>query len=786
MLTSLNTQQCHAVTLDNQHALILAGAGSGKTKVLTTRIAWLVQQGMASPYSILAVTFTNKAAKEMQERLAHTLPFNVRSMFIGTFHGLCHRMLRLHAKDAGLSSDFQIMDMQDQASFIKKMLKEQNIGSDSFDPKLLIQFINQAKERGERSHEVPLSKDRFNGKLIALYKHYEDLCQKQSLLDFAELLLRCDELLTKNIHILEHYQNRFKYILIDEFQDTNNLQYIWLKRFYKAEHSVYFAVGDDDQSIYSFRGARVKNMQDYQQEFNVQQLIRLEQNYRSHGHILKCANTLIDNNERRLGKNLFTSAGDGEKIKLYSAMRDDLEASWVANHIIQAIDKGCKAQNIAILYRNNAQSRTLEHTLFKHHIPYKVYGGLRFFERAEIKNAIAYLQLMDNLAQNVSFLRVVNFPTRGIGNKSLEQLQELASHLDINLCDAYTHLSGRSRANIEQFIHIITDLQQQAQQLSLADSIQYMLNSSGLLAHYTQDKEDEDRLNNLKELVTAAHRFYEEEGLPHDIKAKDIIDAQELELQHLPPNMTPLRLFLSYASLESGDSGEQNGVQLMTIHASKGLEFDYVFITGAEEGLFPNETNASAIEDIEEERRLMYVAITRARKNLHISCAQSRMMYGQTVFNRSSRFLQELPEENIHWLSPKQKSNIPNAYAGVYNDGMNQEEDIFSYAQHAEQGKYNSKRTYKNTNTNDMTSWVQGQKKDIVEANNIAQKLQARSNTSFQGLKIGKRVFSTKFGEGAVQSIEGDDDNAIARIQFKRHGVKMLNIAMANLEVLDD
>lgn len=763
-LNNLNPHQLQAVTLINEHALILAGAGSGKTKVLTTRIAWLINQRLASPYSILAVTFTNKAAKEMQERLASMVDINVKAMFIGTFHGLCHRILRLHAKEAGLSNDFQILDMQDQLSFIKKILKEKDIDEDTLAPKTLINFINQAKERGERSHQVSMLQDKFNGKLINLYKHYEDSCQKQNLLDFAELLLRCDDLLTYNQALRQHYQERFKYILIDEFQDTNTLQYTWLKRF-RGLDNIFFAVGDDDQSIYSFRGARVKNMRDFEQEFEVKHLVKLEQNYRSDGNILKCANTIIDYNSARLGKNLFTQSSEGEKVKIYSASSDSIEASWVAQYITSIIDSGTKAQDIAILYRSNAQSRVFEHTLFKQHIPYKVYGGLRFFERAEIKHAIAYLQLVDNLSQQVSMLRVINFPPRGIGAKAIEQLQDLANNLDINLVDAYPHLQGKARVNIHNFVEIIKDIQSQAMNLNLADTIEYMLAKSGLIHHYETEKEGQDRVNNLKELISAAHSFYIEEKLPHDCSSLGMLDTKELELEYLPPNVNPLRLFLSYAMLESGET-QQQGVQLMTIHASKGLEFDSVFITGLEEGLFPNEGNANNQDSMEEERRLMYVAITRARKNLFLTCSQSRMLYGRISFNRSSRFLDELPVENTKWLSPKNSRSKSNDFDNS---------DIYNYADQAQT----------------MPFWMQNklkEKQDMNETNAMAQKLAIKHTKIIQHdkiFKINTNVFSTKFGEGTIVSIEGESEKALAKIRFKKHGDKILNLAMANLSVID-
>jgi DNA helicase II / ATP-dependent DNA helicase PcrA len=781
ILNNLNTAQYDAVTLNNQHSLILAGAGSGKTRVLTTRIAWLLQQNMASAYSILAVTFTNKAAKEMQERLAAMVDFNIKPMFIGTFHSLCHRLLRLHAKEAGLNADFQILDTQDQQSLIKRILKQNSI---DIEPKLIINFINVNKEKALRSHQIDITQDRFNGKLINLYYLYEQECQKDNLVDFAELLLRCDDLFTNNETIRQHYQNRFKYILIDEFQDTNTLQYQWLKRF-KSIDNVFFAVGDDDQSIYSFRGARVKNMYDYQREFSVQKIIKLEQNYRSNTNILECANAIIKNNISRIGKNLFTEVGDGEKVKIYSANSDDLEVHWITKNIINLIDNGQKAIDIAVLYRSNAQSRLFEHVFFKEQIPYKVYGGVRFFERAEIKHALAYLQLIDNIGQNISFTRVVNFPARGIGEKTIQTLQEAAKNLDLSLADAYDNLPARSKASIYKFIELIDNIKNQAKDMNLADLIEFMLNQTGLMAHYKLDaKENEERINNLKELISAAHSFYTEENIPHSYAAFDNLDAINISNENIPPNTTALRLFLSYAMLESGgsDAENKNCIQLMTIHASKGLEFNNVFLTGLEEGLFPNTNNSTTEESIEEERRLMYVAITRARQNLHISCSQMRMLYGQTSFNRPSRFLDELPEDNIEWTSPKIKSRNYSSsshsmsnYSKKYNS--NDIFDSYSQIQHSD--------TYENQ---PPFSFAQKQKEtrdDMAHSNALGQKIAAnKANT--HSLNIGVKVFSTKFGEGIVKAIEGSGENSLAKIKFNKHGDKVLNIMLANLQLLEE
>ncbi len=766
ILSSLNPAQKQAVTLNNEHALILAGAGSGKTKVLTTRIAWLINQNLASAYNILAVTFTNKAAKEMQHRLSHMLDFNSKAMFIGTFHSLCHRILRIHASSAGLSNDFQIIDMADQLSFIKKLLKQHNINEDEIEAKTLANFINQAKERGERSFNAPISQDKFGGKLINLYKFYEEATQKENILDFSELLLRCDELLENNQNLREHYQQRFKYVLIDEFQDTNSLQYAWLKKFRGTENT-FFAVGDDDQSIYSFRGARVKNMHDYEIEFNVKYLIKLEQNYRSQQYILHCANTIISNNSTRLGKNLFTVKTDGEKVKVYVAPNDTLEAGWIGQHITSLVDNGSKLNEIAILYRSNAQSRIFEHVLFKEHIPYKVYGGLRFFDRAEIKHALAYLQLIDNLEQNLAMLRVINFPPRGIGAKSIENLQDIATNLDVSLSQAYMHLPPKASNNIHNFINLIKDMQFKAQSLNLIDAIEYMLDKSGLLDYYSNEKEGEDRINNLKELMSAAHSFYTEEKISLTTSCLDKISYNTDEFNATENSITPLRLFLSYAMLDNSSTDNASAVQLMTIHASKGMEFEHVFISGVESNLFPNSNNSYG-DNLEEERRLMYVAITRARYNLFITAAQSRMLYGKTSFNKYSQFINELPDDSIKWLSPKPNHNLRSN--GQY-----------------ERNNYNDDESNQNYKHNNYTNYYEYKqhtqyKNDSNEANEFANKIANKVNLN-NPFKVGVKVISPKFGDGVIKSIQGNGDETLVNIKFNKYGDKILNLAMANLQI---
>ncbi len=671
LLHNLNPEQLAAVTLPAQSALILAGAGSGKTRVLTTRIAWLIQSGQVSPSGLLAVTFTNKASKEMTARLSAMLPINTRGMWLGTFHGLCNRLLRAHHRDAGLPQTFQILDTSDQLSVIKRLLKANNIDDEKYPPRNLMYFINSAKDQGLRADKVE-AHDPHERKMVELYQIYDDQCQREGVVDFAELLLRCYELLSRNQPLREHYQARFKHILVDEFQDTNDLQYKWLKLM-AGPHNAVFAVGDDDQSIYAFRGANVGNMAAFEREFKVENLIKLEQNYRSHGHILDSANMLIANNSKRLGKNLRTDAGHGEPVRIQEVTSDLEEARWIIEEAKSLIRDGWAHNEIAVLYRSNAQSRVIEHALFSAGIPYKVYGGQRFFERAEVKHAIAYLQLMDNLHNDSAFLRVVNFPTRGIGARALEQLQDAAKQYDVSLYSAVPYVAGKAGSALNGFIKLIEGARFETQNLPLPEMVKIVLDASGLIPHYQTEKEGADRVENLEQVVSAAALFVAEEGFGHDAPAflgpkaqpmagAAITTADGIEIfdadAALPAVMSPLSAFLSHASLEAGDNQAQAGqdaLQMMTVHSAKGLEFDAVFITGLEEGLFPHENSAKEEGGVEEERRLMYVAITRARKRLYMSFSQTRMLHGQIRYNVKSRFFDELPEESLKWLSPQVK-----------------------------------------------------------------------------------------------------------------------------------
>lgn len=705
ILSGLNNKQLEAVTLPQQSALILAGAGSGKTRVLTTRIAWLIQTGQVSPMGLLAVTFTNKAAKEMLTRLTAMLPINTRGMWAGTFHGLCNRLLRAHYREAGLPSTFQILDTADQLSSIKRLMKVLNVDDEKYPPKQVQGYINSCKEEGLRAHAVD-AYDAHSQKLREIYEEYDKQCNREGVADFAELLLRCYELLERDAHLRSHYQSRFQYILVDEFQDTNRLQYQWLKLLAGVNNCL-FAVGDDDQSIYAFRGARVGNMRDFEQDFNVQNIVKLEENYRSHSNILDAANAIISHNKNRLGKNLWTSAGKGEPVRIYEAYNDTDEAQFIVDEVNMLQNEGTALGDIALLYRSNAQSRILEHTLFSANIPYRVYGGLRFFERAEIKHSLAYMRLIANANDDTALLRVINFPARGIGARSLEQLQEIARNQGISLWAAATQATGK----IAQFVSLIREMIDQAYGISLAEVAELATTMSGLKAHYQNDKEGEDRIANLEELVTAAVAFSNQAFGNHN-NVEEEVDI--------------MTQFLNHASLEAGEHQADVGreaLQLMTVHAAKGLEFNAVFISGVEEGLFPHEQSMYENSGLEEERRLMYVAVTRARQRLYLSYAQSRMLHGQVRYGIPSRFLDEIPEELLKRL--------------------------------------NSKPTEKNYATGGN--------------------YQASSTNNYP-YKIGQSVRHSKFGEGVVVSYEGNASNLVIKINFGREGLKSLAMEYAKLE----
>jgi DNA helicase II / ATP-dependent DNA helicase PcrA len=738
LLRGLNPEQLAAVTLPPEPALILAGAGSGKTRVLTTRIAWLITTGQVSPGGVMAVTFTNKAAKEMLARLSTMLPIPVRGMWVGTFHGLCNRFLRAHWKLAGLPQSFQILDMQDQLSSVKRVIKAMQLDEERFVAKQVSTFIAGAKDEGLRPGDIE-RRDEHTRRLAEIYQAYEEQCQREGSVDFAELMLRTVELMRDNAALREHYQRRFRHILVDEFQDTNRLQYRWLKLFAAAGDertgvppAGVLAVGDDDQSIYAFRGALVGNMADFEREFAVRQVIKLEQNYRSHSNILDTANALIARNTRRLGKNLRTDAGAGEPVRVFEAPSDFAEAQWFVEEAQQLHREGTPRAEIALLYRSNAQSRVLESALFNASIPYRVYGGLRFFERAEIKHALAYLRLIENPNDDTSFLRVVNFPTRGIGARTIELLQDAARGAQGSLMHGVGAVAGKAGGHLAAFAALIGSMRGATKGLTLREIIEHVLEASGLEAFYRADRDGQDRLENLAELVNAAEAFVTIEGfgkdavaMPVDEQAKAAPDAVTGEI------MSPLAAFLTHAALEAGDNqaeAGQDAIQLMTVHSAKGLEFDCVFITGLEEGLFPHENSAAERDGLEEERRLMYVAITRARRRLYLSFSQTRMLHGQTRYNVKSRFVDELPEDTLKWLTPRHGGFAAFAGAG----------------------------------------------RDFVSPPTVPK-------ASSHGLRPGQGVFHGKFGEGVIVTLEGSGADARAQVSFRRHGSKWLALAIARL-----
>lgn len=714
-LAGLNPEQLEAATLPHQSALILAGAGSGKTRVLTSRIAHLIQTGQASPAGILAVTFTNKAAKEMLTRLGAMLPINTRGMWIGTFHGLCNRLLRAHHREAGLPAQFQILDSADQLGAIKRLLKALNVDDEKYPPKQLQHFINNTKDQGLRAKDVE-AYDPYTRKQQELFAAYDEQCQREGVVDFAELLLRSYELLSRDAALRAHYQSRFRHILVDEFQDTNRLQYLWLKQLAGPDAAV-FAVGDDDQSIYAFRGARVGNMQDFERDFGVEKVIKLEQNYRSHGNILDAANALIRHNRGRLGKTLWTAESTGEPIRLYEAANDQEEAQFIVDEARALKREGVDFAQIALLYRSNAQSRVLEHALFNAGIPYRVHGGLRFFERQEVKHALAYLRLIGNTDDDGALMRVINFPARGIGARSLEQLQEIARQNQSSLWQAAKsgQLGGKAGSSIGAFLELIRAMQDTCEGLPLPEQIEHMLAQSGLVAHYQAEKDGADRVDNLNELVNAAVGFVNE-------NEDDSLTA-----------------FLTHAALEAGEHQAEAGsdaLQLMTVHAAKGLEFHAVFLSGLEEGLFPHDNARNEADGVEEERRLMYVAITRARRRLYLSLAQSRMLHGQFRYGLASRFLSEIPENLLKRINPALKASRPYPQSVADN-----------WAARPEPAKPSA------------------YERSMIDS----------------PWHVGQNVAHAKFGAGVIVNCEGSGADARVQVKFRNAGVKWLALEYAKL-----
>jgi DNA helicase-2/ATP-dependent DNA helicase PcrA len=750
LLANLNPEQLEAVTLPHQSALILAGAGSGKTRVLTTRIAWLLATGDATPLSVLAVTFTNKAAKEMLVRLSTMTPIKLRGMWIGTFHGLCNRMLRAHYRDAELPQTFQILDTQDQLALIKRLYKAHNIDDERFPPRQLQYFIADTKEKGLRPNQVETGDD-IARRQVEHYALYDAMCQREGVVDFAELLLRSYELLIRHDGIREHYRRRFAHILVDEFQDTNALQYKWLKLL-AGERTAAFAVGDDDQSIYAFRGANIANMQHFERDFARGEmpvrLIKLEQNYRSHGNILDAANALIKHNRARLGKNLWTSDDKGALVRALAAPSDIDEAAFIVDVAKSLAADGLALSEVAVLYRSNAQSRVLEHALFNAAIPYRVYGGMRFFERAEVKHALAYLRLIATPDDDGAFLRIVNFPPRGIGARTLETLTEAARVHGTSLWQAAIAggAGGKVHASIRAFVMLVESMRRDTAPLSLAEVVAHVNAASGLVAHYQKERDGQERLDNLEELVNAAGSFLREADLAVDAPIQSSADAGTGDSAESGAT-DPLTAFLTHAALEAGDTQAAEGrpaMQLMTVHAAKGLEFHTVFISGLEEGLFPHENSLNEMDGVEEERRLMYVAITRAKRRLYLTQAQSRMLHGQVRYHIASRFFDELPSELLQWLSPRRRS-----VGAIDVDRAEWGERVAAITPGSSAGNKPSTPSGRDAGT---------------------------------GWRIGQSVRHAKFGLGIIIDAEGRGGDARVQVNFRDAGVKWLALEYAKLE----
>ena len=724
LLDGLNDKQREAVAAPIGNYLVLAGAGSGKTRVLTHRIAWLIGVENVPESNILAVTFTNKAASEMRHRIESTLfqtsNHSMFGMWVGTFHSIANRLLRSHYLDADLPQDFQIMDSEDQVRLLKRLLKLHNIDEKHFPPKHVAWYINAQKDKGNRAKDIEHHNDLNEKKLVEIYQLYQEACDRAGLLDFAELLIRTYEMLKKKPLILQRYQQRFQHILIDEFQDTNNIQYD-LIRLLAGDSGKVMIVGDDDQSIYGWRGAQVENIQKFLKDYPKAETIRLEQNYRSTGHILSAANELISNNDNRLGKNLWTSSGNGDPVEIYSAFNELDEARFVAAQIQQWKEDEGSYSECAVLYRSNSQSRVIEEALIQANIPYRIYGGMRFFERQEIKDALAYLRLIANRQDDAAFERVVNTPPRGIGDRTLDTIRQITRNRSITLWQAVQvalqeeQLSGRSASALLRFVELINAMDDETTEMALAEQTDFVIKKSGLYEMYKQEKGEkgEVRIENLEELVTATKQFTPPE------------EAEEL---------TPLTAFLTHASLEAGEaqaSPHQEYVELMTLHSAKGLEFPRVFMVGVEEGIFPSGMSFDEGR-LQEERRLAYVGITRAKRKLTISYAELRRLYGKEERHIPSRFITELPEENIREI--RLRGNI------------NRAANFGAVAKHPP-------KTIAFILEDDV--W-----------------------------KMGQKVYHAKFGQGTIINVEGSGEATRLQIAFQGNGIKWLIAKMAKLEKL--
>jgi DNA helicase-2/ATP-dependent DNA helicase PcrA len=715
ILDSLNDVQRQAVTAPAEPALIIAGAGSGKTRVLVHRAAWLMEVEGVSPQSLLAVTFTNKAATEMRSRIENLLRIPVQNLWIGTFHGLAHRMLRHHWQEAGLSQNFQIIDSDDQLRIIKRLLKNLDIDENQWVPKEIQWFINGQKDEGLRPHNINDEGDLNRKQLISFYDSYEKICQRGSLVDFAEILLRAHDLLRNNENLLEQYRRRFRHLLVDEFQDTNAIQYSWLKLL-AGNKGVPFVVGDDDQSIYQWRGARVEHINYFQKDFPSANIIKLEQNYRSTETILNAANAVIANNNSRVGKNLWTESNIGESIKVYSAYNERDEADFIINRLHEWINQGNARTDSAILYRSNAQSRVLEEGLINAQIPYKIYGGLRFFERSEIKDALAYLRLVSNLDDDSSFERIINKPTRGIGTRTIEIIRNYSRENACSLWQAaeaiVNHgLSSRAEKSVNDFMELIRRMASEIKNMDLYNKVDHVIQLSMLIAFFKKEKggKGETRIENLAELVSAAKSF----------------EVDPIE------NISPVNKFLSHAALEAGEGQAdswEDCVQLMTMHSVKGLEFPLIFMCGMEDGLFPHQRSTSNPSGLEEERRLCYVGITRAKQLLYITHAEQRRLHGIDNFSQPSRFISEIPSEFIEEIRPRLQTARP------------------------------------------------------LHSNLSKQKMYTENE---MGIKLGQRVRHKKFGDGTVLNCEGQGASTRVEVNFEQtSGTKWLVLSYANLDLM--
>ena len=711
ILDELNPAQRDAVCASNQPLLILAGAGSGKTRVLVHRIAWMIQAEGHSPYSILAVTFTNKAAHEMRGRVEKLLAIPASGMWIGTFHGIAHRLLRTHFQEARLPESFQILDTDDQLRLIKRVMREFQLDEKEWPPRQVQWFINHQKDDGHRAKNIKPGGDYFTKVMLKIYREYERLCQQAGLVDFAELLLRALELWQQNPKLLQHYQQRFAHVLIDEFQDTNHIQYSWIKMLTKDAGNITI-VGDDDQSIYGWRGAQVGNIREFSRDYREARVLLLEQNYRSTATILKAANAVISNNSDRMGKQLWTEGKEGEAIQIYSAFNEQEEARFIASQLKKHSEQGSSWSDCALLYRSNAQSRILEEALIVRQIPYRIYGGLRFFERAEIKDSLSYLRLISSRSDDAAAERIINVPPRGIGNKTIEILRQKARASSLSLWDTAQQLidsndlTKRAKSALQNFLDLINAMDSDSHNMSLHQKTQLVINQSGLMIHYQKEKGEkaEARKENLDELINATLEF-------EDAEIED--------------NLSPLDAFLSHAALESGESQASeydSAVQLMTLHSAKGLEFPVVFIAGMEEKLFPHVRSVEDPDKLEEERRLCYVGITRAKTILYLCWAEKRRLYGDEHYPKPSRFLHEIPDELKQEIRLNARISRP-----IYQS-------------------YNDQRT---------------------------------SDNEFG---LGQLVIHPKFGEGTVLNFEGNGPQARVQVNFDTVGSKWLVTAYARLE----